>query len=81
MELTNQEKKIQEEAIREIKARKVELIEKFIISKRPLRLGVISFFMAGSPGAGKTETSKRLIEDIATQGGTPLRVDTDDYRA
>lgn len=63
MELTDQEKKIQDEAIREIKARKSDLIEKFIISKRPLRLGVISFFMAGSPGAGKTEFSRRYMSD------------------
>ncbi|MDP3957725.1 MAG: zeta toxin family protein [bacterium] len=64
MELTDQEKKIQEEAIREIKLRKQEFIEKFIISKKPLRLSVISFFMAGSPGAGKTEFSKHYMSDV-----------------
>lgn len=61
MELSDQEKVIQEDAIREIKARKKELIEKIIISKRPLHLGVISYFMAGSPGAGKTEFSRRYM--------------------
>ncbi|MFZ1720118.1 MAG: zeta toxin family protein [Candidatus Moraniibacteriota bacterium] len=64
MEFTEQEKKIQEEAIQEIKNRKQELIEKFIVSKRPLRLSVISFFMAGSPGAGKTEFSRRYMSDV-----------------
>lgn len=63
MELTEQERKIQDEAIQEIKSRKHELIEKFILSKRPLRLSVISFFMAGSPGAGKTEFSRRYMSD------------------
>lgn len=61
--LTEQEKILQEQAIVEIKARKKELIEKFIISKRPLRLSVVSFFMAGSPGAGKTEFSHRYMPD------------------
>jgi UDP-N-acetylglucosamine kinase len=41
----------------------------------------ISIFMAGSPGAGKTETSKRLLEDIAMRGSATLRIDTDEYRA
>lgn len=37
----------------------------------------VSLFMAGSPGAGKTETSKALIEEI---GGAVLRIDPDDLR-
>lgn len=61
MELNEQEKKIQEEAIEEVKSREKELIEEIVISKNPLRLGVISFFMAGSPGAGKTEFSRRYM--------------------
>jgi hypothetical protein len=64
MELTDQERKIQDEAIQEIKNRKQELIERFIVSKRPLHLSVISFFMAGSPGAGKTEFSRRYMSDV-----------------
>lgn len=37
----------------------------------------VSIFMAGSPGAGKTETSKALIDEI---GGTILRIDPDELR-
>lgn len=37
----------------------------------------ISIFMAGSPGAGKTEFSKRLIEKFS---GKPVRIDADEIR-
>jgi len=37
----------------------------------------VSLFMAGSPGAGKTEASKALIKEV---GGTVLRIDPDDLR-
>lgn len=37
----------------------------------------VSVFMAGSPGAGKTEASQALIEQL---GGPVLRIDPDDYR-
>lgn len=72
IELTKQEKIIQERAIAEIKARKKELIERFIISKRPLRLGVVSFFMAGSPGAGKTEFSRWYMPDAIDKSDRKL---------
>ena len=38
----------------------------------------VSVFMAGSPGAGKTEASKALLEDF---GNDILRVDPDDLRS
>ena len=38
----------------------------------------VSIFMAGSPGAGKTEASKALIREV---GGTPtIRIDPDELR-
>lgn len=37
----------------------------------------VSLFMAGSPGAGKTEMSKRLIERFASK---PVRIDADEIR-
>lgn len=72
IELTEQEEIIQKQAIEEIKARKEELIKRFIISKRPLRLSVISFFMAGSPGAGKTEFSRRYMPDVIDKSDRKL---------
>jgi UDP-N-acetylglucosamine kinase len=41
----------------------------------------VSVFMAGSPGAGKTEASKALIADLQSDGGEILRIDPDDLRA
>ena len=46
----------------------------FASSTRP-----ISVFMAGSPGAGKTEFSRRLVEHFLED--LPIRIDADDIRA
>ena len=61
MELDNQEQKICDEACQFIKSKKNELIDTFITQKNPLHLGFITIFMAGSPGSGKTEFSKRYM--------------------
>ena len=57
MEFTEEEKKLQEETCIYIQERKDELIDQFVIRKNPLKLGFITIFMAGLPGAGKTEFS------------------------
>jgi UDP-N-acetylglucosamine kinase len=43
----------------------------------------VSVFMAGSPGAGKTESAKRIIAQFEQQPGAPkvLRIDPDDLRS
>lgn len=61
MDITDEEKLTQAEAIAFIEAHKSELIDQFVITKNPLRLGFITIFMAGSPGAGKTEFSERYM--------------------
>jgi Zeta toxin. len=43
----------------------------------PAEKNPVAVFMAGSPGAGKTEASQALIEKL---GGPVLRIDPDDYR-
>lgn len=43
----------------------------------------VAVFMAGSPGAGKTESSKALVEELEgkrADGGRILRIDPDDFR-
>lgn len=76
----NDEQQLIEAAYQYIKEHKQELIERFANPKiykpdsRP-----VSLFMAGSPGAGKTEASKRLIEQFG--GKLPVRIDADDIRA
>jgi len=58
MEFTDEEKKLQKEAIKEIDDNKDKLLEEFILSKKVIPTSSVSIFMAGCPGAGKTEFSK-----------------------
>lgn len=41
----------------------------------------VSIFMAGSPGAGKTEFSKRLLELLAKKRAKGIRIDGDELRS
>lgn len=61
MELNNEDQMLCDEACQFINSKKEELIDKFITKNNPLKLGFITIFMAGSPGAGKTEFSRRYI--------------------
>lgn len=40
----------------------------------------VSVFMAGSPGAGKTEVSRAFIGMMQVGGSNALRIDPDDFR-
>lgn len=40
----------------------------------------VSVFMAGSPGAGKTEVSREFIKMMQAGGSNALRLDPDDFR-
>ena len=77
--MPNDDQKFSEEAEAYIKEHKHELIDRFVDPAKyhPVD-NPISLFMAGSPGAGKTEASKRLIEQFADNA--PLRIDADDIR-
>lgn len=76
--MTKEEVKQSEAALDFIKKNRHLLLDKFadkdvyIPDKKP-----VSLFMAGSPGAGKTEFSKRLIEKFTNK---PVRIDADDIR-
>jgi UDP-N-acetylglucosamine kinase len=81
--MTPEEEKQAEEAKRYIRANKRLLIQTFADpaahkkTDRP-----VSIFMAGSPGAGKTEFSKRIIEALSQwPGDNPVRIDADEIRA
>ena len=41
----------------------------------------VSVFMAGSPGAGKTESSRNLIAKLTTDNRSVLRIDSDELRS
>lgn len=74
------EEQLIEEAYQYIKEHKLELIERFADPKvyKP-DSEPVTLFMAGSPGAGKTESSKGLVERF--MGNPPVRIDADDIRS
>lgn len=79
METQNDQQQI-DAAYQYLKEHKHELIERFADPKiyKP-DSEPVTLFMAGSPGAGKTESSKRLIELFT--GNPPARIDADDIRS
>src|SRR5262249_11418531 len=67
-----------EEASRYIRSHKRALIERFAsLSVYKPDARPVTVFMAGSPGAGKTEFSKRLAESFE---GRPGPIDSDEIR-
>lgn len=71
------------EAIDYIKKYKKELCEKFASPLQYLRSGKPSaYFMAGSPGAGKTEYSKAFIKSLTDKSPERkiVRIDADEIR-
>ena len=80
MDLTTEEEKIKLESIDWIKANKEKIINYFILSKDIFTESktLVSIFMAGSPGAGKTEASKAFLEEIGADN--VLRLDPDELR-
>lgn len=58
------------------------IIEKYAghAPKVPKNELAIAFFMAGSPGAGKTEFSKNLIKVLKNLGKNVVRIDADEVR-
>lgn len=72
------EKELEEQAFKWIKNNQKNLIETFASSKDYIAdQNPVALFMAGSPGAGKTETSIRLIEQFRQK---PVRIDADEIR-
>lgn len=67
MNLSEKQKTIQKEAIEFIQKNKNDLIQRFVLKHKPLKLDLLTIFMAGSPGAGKTEFSKRYLHNILNQ--------------
>jgi len=77
MQLNKEDQKISDDAVKYMKSHKKEIIEKYV-SCCPQTDNPVSIFMAGSPGAGKTEVSKRLVDEFDKR---PLRIDADELRA
>jgi len=81
MTLTLQEKQIQQAALDFARKNKKAIAKlltdkvKFIPEENP-----VSVFMAGSPGAGKTESSIELLETLEKDGLHVMRIDPDELR-
>jgi len=76
------ETKIIEEAKSWVKVNKKEIIKRFIGDEVEPVEKPFTIFMAGSPGAGKTETSKRFISGFKEVNAESFvaRIDPDDIR-
>ena len=75
------DQEIEAEAIAFAKIHKEEIARELTsLEKFPKDSSPVSVFMAGSPGAGKTESSRRLIERFSGDGHMILRIDPDDIR-
>lgn len=73
------ELKQSEAAFAWVKANHTKVVESFAsTAEHPSDDEPITLFMAGSPGAGKTEVSKRLISRFKQK---PIRIDADEIRA
>ena len=75
---TEEEKRQHQESIDFVRHNSNKLCEIFAdLNKSPATEKPVSIFMAGSPGAGKTEFSKWLKEPFKSM---PVRIDPDDVR-
>lgn len=70
---------IEQRAIDYVKCNHKEIIQHFIGNAEPVA-NPISIFMAGSPGAGKTEFSTHLISEILGAKDKIVRIDPDAIR-
>lgn len=81
MEMTPEEKRIEQAALEFAKKHRNEISRRlsdpaiFVPETNP-----VSVFMAGSPGAGKTEASIELLKIKAADGAKVLRIDPDELR-
>lgn len=80
-DLTPEEKVIKDNAIRFAQKNKKRLAKSLAsIEIYKPEAEPVSVFMAGSPGAGKTETAKALLKAFESSSGKVLRIDVDEVR-
>jgi predicted ABC-type ATPase len=76
--MTEEEQRQSEQAVLWVKANKKIILEKFATGLEYVAdLQPTTLFMAGSPGAGKTEISKWLVPRFKQK---PIRIDADEIR-
>ncbi len=79
MTLTPAEKRIYEEGVEFAKSNRKAIAKRLAdMTRYPPEESPVAVYMAGSPGAGKTEASIELIDSL---GGQALRIDPDELRS
>ncbi|HEX9812512.1 MAG TPA: zeta toxin family protein [Burkholderiales bacterium] len=79
--MTPDEKRIEQEALEYAKKHRTEIARRFTDPATYVpEANPVSVFMAGSPGAGKTEASIELLEMKSGDGSKILRIDPDELR-
>lgn len=78
---SQEEQRIRDRAWEFAKANRKNIAKEFTDeSKFPSERDPVSVFMAGSPGAGKTEASKALIKRFSSGASLVMRIDPDEFR-
>lgn len=79
MPLTDQEERIKAQALEYARDNKKQIAKQLTDpGVFPPEEHPVSIYMAGSPGAGKTEASLELVQEV---GGSVLRIDPDELRS
>ena len=79
--MTPRERSIAERAVSFAKANRTRIARDLAcLTRYPGEEYPVSVFMAGSPGAGKTEVSKSFVNLMEAHGAKTLRIDPDDFR-
>lgn len=81
MGLSKEEAKIRGAALEQARRQKKAIAEELTDPGRfPPEENPVSVFMAGAPGAGKTEASIELLQDLEGEFGQIIRIDADELR-
>ena len=79
LKMTEDEKRIEQEAIKFAKKNRTAIANELTNRKRfPPEDEPVAVFMAGSPGAGKTETSREFLQEV--EATNVIRLDPDELR-
>lgn len=81
MGLSKEEERIRDAALEQARKQKKAIAEELTNPEKfPPEENPVSVFMAGAPGAGKTEASIELIQDLEGDFGQVIRIDADELR-
>lgn len=78
---TEDDLRIRDEALAFARSNRARIAKEFTSTEKfPRERAPVSLFMAGSPGAGKTEIAKALIRAFEDSGSSTMHIDLDELR-